>query len=108
MPEYKAWRFQCDIPYGEDDPFVTVFLGPVVEGREGTNIQQDASNPLTMRLSDLGKYIAGGVDHANLSAKQQDEIEARAAAKAEAELADQAERAKIAAEQAAAAAPARG
>lgn len=104
MTEYRVWRFQCDVAYGENDPFVTVFLGPVIEGRDNViSIQQDASNPLTMRLSDLNKYITSGVDHANISAKQQEEIEIRAAAKAEAERASNAERARIEAEQDAAA-----
>ena len=58
------WRFQADIPQGETDPAVTVFIGAeraVVddngEPTAETFIQQDTSNPVIVKLSELSALL---------------------------------------------------
>jgi hypothetical protein len=58
------WRFQCDVPLGEADPLVTLFIGPerqkmddMGEPTGETFVQQDTTNPVQLRLSELGPVL---------------------------------------------------
>jgi hypothetical protein len=59
------WRFQADVVIGETDPLVTLFVGAERatmddngEPTGATFVQQDTSNPLQLRLTELGPVLA--------------------------------------------------
>jgi hypothetical protein len=94
----QVWRFQCDVPYGETDPIVTVFLGSteVDEDSEQTVVRQDTRNPVTMPLSEFAAMMAGSIKHDDIAtaqatkraaekAEKQARADAEVAAKAQAE-----------------------
>jgi hypothetical protein len=80
MAKYP-WRFQADIPVGETDPLVTVFMGPVrvVTDDDGNPteeffIEPDTSEPVQLRLSALGSALADGtLDQMRKDAKKKAE-----------------------------------
>jgi hypothetical protein len=49
------WRFQCDIPEGELDPDVTVFLGDTFtnDSTGEKTVRQDTADPAIIKLSEL-------------------------------------------------------
>jgi hypothetical protein len=54
------WRFQADVPKDEADPMVTLFVGPVRQTLDengeptgATFVQQDTSNSVQLKLSEL-------------------------------------------------------
>lgn len=60
------WRFQADVAMGEVDPMVTLFVGPerhVLDDNGEptigeTFVQQDTSNPVQLKLSELPAALA--------------------------------------------------
>lgn len=52
------WRFQCDVPYGETDPMVTVFVGEVLTRGDGSKfVEQDVNHPVQMKLSEVDDVL---------------------------------------------------
>jgi hypothetical protein len=59
------WRFQAEVPNGESNPLVTVFMGPerasmddAGEPTGDTFVQQDTSDPVQIPLSELPAALA--------------------------------------------------
>jgi hypothetical protein len=59
------WRFQADLTKGETDPMVTVFVGAerakideTGEPTAETFVEQDVSNPVQVRLTELPALLA--------------------------------------------------
>lgn len=73
MPKHP-WRFQCDVPYGETDPVVTVFMGEVFTRDDGSVfVEQSISVPVLMPLSQVDDVLSL-IDASVMTEKQDEQL----------------------------------